>query len=336
MIQRITLRDFKGVKKGTIDLSRFTVLTGGNNTGKSTILEAIFLLPNPLRNTPYGLAATTLQELHSTLESRSLLFLLHNYTAEKAQVTYSTDKGEVTLDFWKDNSKMLIALRLGNVPTTVIGWLTQREHELYNEGKPGEVLDAAKSRCGETLYYSPKLTGKAWEFLRGSWVKVAGQATRMAAEFTSRLVSEKYTDITLEPLLEGELSMNLYEEGKRVRLGDVGSGVQHVITVILLHAIVAPQVLLWDDVEASMNPRLLYYTLEWLIDLAKQGTQVILATQSIDVVRTASIMLEDVDWATIQLLKLENGELKAKPHTPREAQELAQAGIDIRTGDILI
>ncbi|RLG53244.1 MAG: hypothetical protein DRN99_06990, partial [Thermoproteota archaeon] len=213
---------------------------------------------------------------------------------------------------------------------------TQREHELYTEGKPGEVLDAAKRQCGETLYYSPKLTGKAWEFLRGSWVKVAGQATRMAAEFTSRLVSEKYTDITLEPLLEGELSMNLYEEGKRVRLGDIGSGVQHVITVILLHALVAPQVLLWDDVEASMNPRLLYYTLEWLIDLAKQGTQVVLATQSIDVVRTASIMLEDVDWATIQLLKLENGELKAKPHTPREAQELAQAGIDIRTGDILI
>lgn len=48
MTTDLNIRNFKGLKDVTLDnISRSTLIVGGNNTGKSSILEAIFLLFAP-------------------------------------------------------------------------------------------------------------------------------------------------------------------------------------------------------------------------------------------------------------------------------------------------
>ncbi|RLE62584.1 MAG: hypothetical protein DRJ47_10440, partial [Thermoprotei archaeon] len=43
MIKKVTLRNFRGIAKGEIDLEPLTILVGPNNSGKTTILEALLL-----------------------------------------------------------------------------------------------------------------------------------------------------------------------------------------------------------------------------------------------------------------------------------------------------
>ncbi|RLF99594.1 MAG: hypothetical protein DRN49_04150 [Thaumarchaeota archaeon] len=43
MIKKLRLENFKGIKSGEIELAPLTILLGANNSGKTTILEALFL-----------------------------------------------------------------------------------------------------------------------------------------------------------------------------------------------------------------------------------------------------------------------------------------------------
>ena len=52
-VNSLNIKEFRGIKycKGRIKFSNFTVIIGRNNSGKSTILEALSLLPHPeIRN----------------------------------------------------------------------------------------------------------------------------------------------------------------------------------------------------------------------------------------------------------------------------------------------
>ena len=71
----LSLRNFKGVKEGKLELSTITILLGANNSEKTTILEALFLASNPFRIVPYNLdnslsmAISIIENLHKTLRS---------------------------------------------------------------------------------------------------------------------------------------------------------------------------------------------------------------------------------------------------------------------------
>ena len=41
IVGQLTIENFKGIKKGSVDFRGHTLLVGGNNAGKSTICEAL-------------------------------------------------------------------------------------------------------------------------------------------------------------------------------------------------------------------------------------------------------------------------------------------------------
>ena len=49
MVRRLSIGNFRGVNKGTVDFQGHTLLVGGNNAGKSTICEALELVLGPER-----------------------------------------------------------------------------------------------------------------------------------------------------------------------------------------------------------------------------------------------------------------------------------------------
>ena len=48
-VRRLTIENFRGVHKGSVDFDGHTLLVGGNNAGKSTICEALELVLGPER-----------------------------------------------------------------------------------------------------------------------------------------------------------------------------------------------------------------------------------------------------------------------------------------------
>jgi len=338
MIKRLEFNHFRGILKGKLSLEKFTLLVGRNNSGKSTILEALFLLPSPSRETVYGTAISSIRELHDTLSSTGYSFLLYNYIADSASVIYHADSFITHLDI------------LVKEKTISVEMVWKRDSEIVREHLADLGSDSASfsvtslpelgKEIGvkETVLITPSLIKRAWIHIKNNWEKVTQQGIdREVAEEISRLIGEEFVGMTLEPLLGGKLSLNFQDKkGRRFRLGDMGDGVQLLATAALLVKSIMPNLLLWDDVEAHMNPVMLSYTLKWLGDLVKKGTQVVISTHSLEVVRYASQLLGDERWFGIRLLSLKKGELKEKKLGKKEIEELEAAGVDVRVAEALL
>lgn len=355
MIKRLTIENFRGIKSGSLELSPITILLGPNNSGKSTILEALFLAPNPLRKVPYFFkgrefgatvmlsypdeALNVVYFLHKTLDYMGYAFLLHNYDSECASITCDMNGNEYSLRFY--NVDPVIYLHTNertkrssqvDIRGTTIPYFGRI---FFNRLAPDSVYDRSPL-MKETLLISSNLTKAAYEYFRQQWQPIINKRiTRRVAEDASKFTHDSYKDFTMEPVIGGQLTLNAYlEDGRRIRLGDLGEGIQSYVISKILYEVAQPEILLWDDIESHLNPRILIHIADWFSELLKIGKQVILSTHSLEATKViAGVNEED---ARIYLTSLEGSTLKTKKLTLREVEDLQEAGVDARTAEAFL
>jgi ABC-type ATPase involved in cell division len=341
VIKRLRLENFKGIVEGEVELDKLTILVGPNNSGKTTILEALFLAPNPFRSVPYipSTAIQLLQEYHKTFsEEEGYTFLLNKYIAKNMVI--KVDERE--LIFRKDDRHGIavytnylpseysphIIHKIGERDYFLLGYL-YAEGDLFKNYLPNVLI------TGNTLIFSTKLVKFAHGYLYDKWIDILNTGVpALIAKDVSRFVSEEYWSLSAEPFRAGRITLYvLLADGTRIRLGDLGAGVQLYIINRLLYEHYKPDVLLWDDLETHFNPRLLSHVVEWFADLVEEGKQVIVSTHSLEVVEKICAYVND---ATVLLTSLRDGKLRARRVKPDELEEWAKAGIDPRYAEVFL
>ncbi len=347
MIEKLKLTNFRGIKYGEIELAPVTILLGANNSGKSTILEALFLAPNPFRKVPYVIgsfnsAAEVVHSIHESLSSEGYAFLLFNYTANQAELCCKTDGKDYELIFTK-NDPIIFALakkqKTGTTPAIKEDekWETLGFGNMYLSNSNIKIIeDPEELPLDNTLLISSKLVQKGYNYLQRNWASIINLGIcKNVAEEVSGLVYDNYRDITIEPFLGDKLAIyGFLEDGRRIRLGDLGEGVQSYIIARILYELEKPKVLLWDDIEAHLNPRMLLSIAEWFFDIVENGNQVIFTTHSLEAARTIASLNEEK--TAIYLTSLEDNVLKAKRLTLKDMDEFFEAGIDVRVAEPLL
>ena len=328
MIKRVRIRNFRGVREGELELAPLSILLGANNSGKTTVLEALLLAHGPVHKLPYPdvTALELLRDLHMTLGGAGFSFLLHNYSAEEARIAVESDEGT-----WE-----LLLMRKGDVI------LVREPPELGGQElklRVGRGDFAYGSRgFSRALFIRSDLAKLAYRYLKSVWPDVWKHAPRVAEEL-SKLVHEDYVNFTMEPFHGGEVTLYAFlRDGRRVRLGDLGDGVRVLAVAMLLHELVKPKLLLWDDVEAHMNPSMLLHLAGWLARRVSDGVQVVLSTHSLEAAETIASAAEEVAGgeAYIHLLSLRDGVLRARSMSVDEVERYRRAGIDVRVGEGLL
>ena len=81
-IEKIKIKEFRGIKetKEWIGLKKFNILLGRNNSGKTTLLEALSLLQDPALLIP--LIGKTRIDLISYLHNADIWKLVYGYEGE--------------------------------------------------------------------------------------------------------------------------------------------------------------------------------------------------------------------------------------------------------------
>jgi len=348
MIRILKLKNFKGIKSGEIELAPLTILLGANNSGKTTILEALFLAPNPLRKVPYRVfhgslyldrAAQVVHEMHRTLESEGFAFLFNNYTSELAEIECKMDKEDYLLQFIKGDPYYIYISTNKEIREFRTTRLDGKDIKYFGTLSLSSSETTAAYEflfIDDTLLITSKLVKAGFEYLRYNWAYIinSGICEKITKE-ASTLSPEKYENVTIEPFLGGKLAIYAFlEDGSRRRLGDLGEGIQSYIIARILYEFIKPKVLLWDDVEAHFNPRVLLKISEWFSDIVKEGKQVVLTTHSLEAVRTIASLNEEK--AKIYLTSLKKGVLETKGLTLGEFEELLKAGVDLRVAEPLL
>lgn len=333
----LRLRNFKGVKEGDLNIYPFTILMGANNSAKTTVLEALFLLPNPLRDFLGECAVNVVKESHSlTYEQTGATFLFNNYTSREASIALDGDELKMYRDsnnttyFSKPNEATLMKAKIkidGNdVEDRWLGTINLN-------GGCGFVANVG--RQNEALLFNSYVLRRAFIYFINRWIELAnsGILQKVAKEMSS-FSSEKYSSFTYEPFVANVHAMYAFTaSGIRVRVSDLGEGMQVYVAVRLLYSLLNPKALLWDDVEAHVNPKMLVSVAGWLNEVSSAGVNVVVTTHSLE---AAEILAKAVSDAKIVMLYLENGKLKSKEMEIDEVEELKKAGIDIRFAERLL
>lgn len=342
MIDSLSIKNFRGIAEGELELDNLSILIGSNNAGKTTILEALFLLPNPLRLVPYfddggsqSNAIQVLHDTHQTLNSQGYLPFLHNYSAEHAQIKATIDENDVVLNFYNElnsgeiliQSNKATQSRSSTFNNSVIDYFGTLSKGNRNYRSWDQELHMKNS-----LLLSSNLLKKAYNYLFDNWGTIMNRGiTRKVAETSSQFSNDKYMDITLEPFLSGQSSLNAYfKEGKRIRFGDIGEGMQNFITSTLLFELINPEILLWDDIEAHLNPRMLSYLANWFADLVDQGKQIVITTHSLEAARMIAGIVEK---SSIYLMNIKDGILVHERMSFEKFNDITKKGIDPRVSE---
>lgn len=302
MIQAVRIRRFKRFSEATLRLPDHVVLAGPNNTGKTTVLQAIASWSLGLRRwrelndfnprSGYAYAPIARQAFTSVpLRSFDDLWLDRKYKAKRRiEVELRHSKGwSVTMEFKADSTEqiyvrpradtppeMLRALDLRVVfvpPMTGVGieepvFQPPKIEQLLGLGRPGEALRNLLAEVGNDQV--------AWNALRQSIERLFGYS----------LLPPDASG----PHIRAEYRMGGGEDATKPRfdLASAGSGFQQVLMLLaFLHARPGA-VLLLDEPDAHLHVILqdaIYHELKTLA--ARQGSQLIVATHSEAVVNAA-------------------------------------------------
>ena len=357
MIHEVAFLNFRGIRKGRLPLFPLTVLLGANNSGKTTVLEALYLL----RSEDIMAASTyvkiidgkekplsvveVLHEYHALLESSGYKFLVRNYDGE-ARVACKTDEEFIGCVFKCGEPGVRVfrvQAKTDTYPDVSTFLRKGIDEEIEKRGRLpalGGVLlkdvgvivgfESTPARC---LFVKPQTINLAANFLKSLWYLLRKRSlpTKVAREI-SELVSEGYITLALEPHIGGGSTLlAILEDGSAVRLSDLGDGMRVLAMTMLLWELLKADLLLWDDIEAFMNPSTLLYVADWVASLVKGGAQAVVATHSLE---AAKLLLREAEEAGIKaraiLLGLWDGELRHRVLTLDELERLKAAGVDVR------
>jgi len=339
-ITKLDIVEFRGIKKceRPIEFSKFNVLIGRNNAGKSAILEALFLFPDPTKDVFGDIKLYFVRNLLHSGES-----LTYGYWGD-AKIQY-------TFEYYWDNYPLLCEYeiiigketfsRLSNfkvqsddkkdlelvVEIDDLAKLFEKSEKDIIQEKIKEKLEKIEnttflipSNLGLTKKFDDKIVSEKNKLMKqGSHVKVA--------KLISKCVEDNFTEVYLDTMkLRKELP-----DGNAfyIHIDDLGDGIKKAVRVMLLLEAVKPKIVLWDDFEVFAHPSLIETLLKWLTE---ENWQVVLSTHSIDVLyallNTEIKNREDV--AIIQLAKTSDDVLTFEKLTLDDLEDLIMANQDPR------
>ncbi len=278
MIRKIRFYNFRGIRKGELELSPLTILIGANGSGKTTVLEALLLThgTKPLYNKN---TFQILSELHQTLNSQGLLHLIYRYGSKTNIGSIELEENNTITSIILKSEKRMLSIFIQerkmnknksrsertdyrfDIDVDIVDIIDVGINELLEPpAKPVAELDkyslkgkiVSEYSLHNVLFIRDNIISDAYKFINGNWIELSGSGlTAKVAKSLSEIVSLDLTDILNEPFGGGSYALMVrLSDGSRIRLGDLGEGIQLLIIFSLLVEYMNPDLILWDDIEA--------------------------------------------------------------------------------------
>lgn len=331
-VSKVDIQEFKGIKKcdKPLGLSDFVILIGRNNSGKSSVLEALSLLPLPYDFLlPYcdKTRVQLLSDLHGG--KSSMVYAYSGIASIKCRI--QPKKGmhgrnwEIELDGRGSANLYVSGLDRQTILTDPIRAMSG---VLRLKASKKEISRIVNTRVffipNDTSFLDRMFQTMGHETNRYLVMKT-GAHTRVARNIINECVDDKYTEILFAPELSArkELPDNnvLY-----IKIKDLGDGIEKVALLVLWLEALNPALVLWDDFEGSAHPTLVKLLLKWL---CKKKWQVILSTHSIDVL-SSLLDVKPKNAKVIQLRKTMGDVLVHQDLSLEELETLIEANQDPR------
>jgi energy-coupling factor transporter ATP-binding protein EcfA2 len=300
-VSSVTVENFRAISECAepVELGELTLVIGRNNAGKTSLLEALYLLAggeDPILN-------RWRDKRVSSAHGRDLA---HQYT------------GEYTVEALIDGHTVTAELD-ATPPNLVV------DGDQVGNGLGNPQVDFVESENFSVFFDTETPFSEYTDRLRERWEEIQAAGIHAdTADFVSESVGEEFTEVLLD---RGEIRKEP-DDGYPFMLDieDLGRGVVKTIPVYTAVELLEPTLTIWDDVESSLHPTLLESLVEWLVDAP---TQAVLSSHSIDVI--TAVLQADVDSVSFLSVRTEDGTLHVDEYDQDELRKIVEnAGHDPR------
>jgi len=347
IVRELDITEFRGIRKlaKPLKLSKFNVLIGRNNVGKTAILEALYLLTMPYRQSsvvpssplppydsyPIEFIAKTHDGIPSLIYGYAGTATLKYYLKEKIKTEFKTPRLPVVETTPKEMEVDNIEIRITTEDIKVL--LNGKE---VNKNNYEDFLNSLGINSGRGILslYIPNnsdaykaldsfvLRDEVW-----SWIEKEGLHRKVIKEVLEPTIYDKLTEVIIKRdklCARKEVSENigpLY-----INIDSLGEGIKRAILIYLAVEHLKPKILIWDDIEVAAHPSLIEHTLKWL---AQSKRQIIVSTHSIDVLYILT-QVRPKDCKIITLKKSPDDIVNYKILALDELEDYLESSIDVR------
>ena len=321
LLKHININYFKGLDSIELkDCGNVNVIVGKNNSGKSSILQAIQMAELSLSNVGWD-------QLQPKLNIEDLL----------------SDKGKIKINLtYMDDSKIQISLRSGYENRSIS---TPRPNE--NQKFKSILIQPSTSMRTELMKrtrQSPKEVVehiKKDEYSKVNLLDILSAikyyATRNEGEFTpedyDKLIHEiiryfpELENIESDRTEEDISTLNYEEYGKKLDIIYSGTGLLHFLEVLLKITVSKANIVLFDEPESALHPDLQRQFIEFLHRISgEKKIQFFLATHS-------QVLLNYVDLVTIYRIINKKGKREVS-RISKDAVHTILSDLGLRASDI--
>jgi AAA15 family ATPase/GTPase len=337
MLRSLEIQNFKGIKQGKLeDLAQVNVLVGRNNSGKSTILDALIMLRCAVVGRDY-LGIDGLEQIirrrvdRGDIDHTELWFKLNSGVPLLFSAQYAN--GKKLTEIWSSSPQVRISsddYEIGN-----FGRNSYSPRDVSNAGYWGEIsraIGAAEvTHLGCIHMLDPNgihqpMAERLWpELIKDRRdvrvVKMLNEIYRTNIEYLSFMPFPSQT----------RLVAALPHAG--IAVDWLGDGMRYAVNILALGVLLRGTALLVEELETHQHPESLRKLTQTLFELAKQqDLQLFLTTHSMELITYALDAAEEkgIDLKLYHLNLDKEGTLRATPFSQPNAQLMLDIGHDPR------
>ncbi len=314
-VKSIYVEEFRGIRRlsSPLKLAKFNLILGRNNSGKTALLEALYLIPHPYLPVVIPFTSRRIELIAGMHGGKPSL--VYGYSGE-ALINCELEGLAIKMKIdEKGGTEIFVDSQRASTPSSVADSMKVEEKALWSSSYfiPSDTLFLERVQA---------------ELLKDDvWSKVVKVGAHVSAvkELVNPVVSDTYTEVLIEKdklkLRKERMDGPLY-----IHISDLGGGVQRVLTIALALEYLKPSLVLWDDLESSAHPGLIEVVLDWL---SKGEWQVVVSTHSLDVLYEYA-KVSPLNSQVILLRKDRNDVVQYKIFSPEEIDDLLDKGVDPR------
>lgn len=341
----VNIRNFRGIRKSELkELGLVNLFFGKNNCGKSSLLEALFLMSGP-SNPTMPIVVNNLRSLPSFAEDD---IKVDFYRMDASNEIYISSKGEqereVSIRMIESRNKQISLDQLNQMNSEHAGKRYGFKIEFSVNGDKKEhhteliIADNDKARAISDNSYKESLYA---EYIPSGYMLV-----NVNEKLAQVIKDKRETDIIdalrlIEPhikdlqLLDKKIMVDIGLPS-RLPINVLGDGVRKVLSVLLSIYNSENGVLMVDEIDNGLHYSIMPKLWKAILHACKKcNTQLFVSTHSIDMVKALVQSVrhgdaDDISISSYKLIKKEDDELVALRYNKTDLSYTIQQEIEVR------
>ncbi|MGF7216977.1 AAA15 family ATPase/GTPase [Spirosoma lacussanchae] len=355
MLRSLDIRNYRNLRHLTIGkLGRVNLLVGKNNTGKTSVLEAIYIWANYGRfQTIYEILETRDGTFESTSEEPQLRAqaLLASLFTNRVSRT-KEDSAQITTERNGSKSQLTLSLRLMEpapseveiTPTKKLLFFEVDSDADHNIIQPYHILDA-KTRSDFSFLQPRDIKN---QFIRSNEInavnvghlydEIATTDWEEEVVYALRIIDSRVSKLNFRTDIISNKRypiVRLEDSNQQLPLRSMGDGINRILTIILAMVNCENGYLFIDEFENGLHYSVQEKLWEVIFHLTERlNIQVFATTHSSDTIRAFTSILaqkgSSEEAGKVIRLQLHEGEVRAVDYSPEELGTAVEFNIEVR------